>query len=183
MPSQRIMVIRHGEKPSDDGSVRGVDLAGSPDSNELSVRGWQRAGALVGFFAARSNAEQLSPIEEPLFLFAPGATEKAPSVRAEHTLVPLAERLGKPIATEFSKGDEVALVSAISKLSGPVLVAWEHKAIVDIGNALMGASDRTPQSWPEDRFDIVWVFDREGSSWRFRQVPQLLLAGDRPDPI
>lgn len=168
------MVIRHGEKPSDDGSVRGVDVAGSPNSFELSVRGWQRAGALAGFFAA---------IEEPAFLFAPGVTEEAPSVRAEHTLVPLAERLGKSISTEFSKGDEVALVSAIAELPGAVLVAWEHKAIVDIGNALMGATDRTPQAWPEDRFDIVWVFEREESGWRFRQVPQLLLGGDRPDPI
>jgi len=39
--------------------------------------------------------------------------------------------------------------------------------------------------WPDDRFDIVWVFEpgSSGDSWRLRQVPQLLLAGDRAEPI
>ena len=40
-----------------------------------------------------------------------------------------------------------------------------------------------PQEWPDDRFDVVWTFTRDGTGWRFAQVPQLLLAGDRPDPI
>ena len=39
--------------------------------------------------------------------------------------------------------------------------------------------------WPDDRFVIVWVFEpgSSGDSWRLRQVPQLLLAGDRAEPI
>jgi hypothetical protein len=97
-------------------------MAGSPDSNELSVRGWQRAGALIGFFAAKSETEQKG-VEEPAFLFAPGATEEVPSMRAVHTLVPLADSLGKCIATDFRKGDEIARVSAISELSGAVQIA------------------------------------------------------------
>lgn len=36
-----------------------------------------------------------------------------------------------------------------------------------------------PKMWPEDRFDVVWVFTRrKDHSWTFTQVPQLLLAGD-----
>jgi hypothetical protein len=26
-----------------------------------------------------------------------------------------------------------------------------------------------PQSWPEDRYDLIWVFDRSDSLWTFRQ--------------
>jgi hypothetical protein len=35
-----------------------------------------------------------------------------------------------------------------------------------------------PSSWPEERYDIVWVFERDERAWSFSQVPQLLLAGD-----
>ena len=37
----------------------------------------------------------------------------------------------------------------------------------------------------EERFDMIWVFERAaGSSQRgFTQVPQLLLSGDRAEPI
>lgn len=42
----------------------------------------------------------------------------------------------------------------------------------------MTTNDRTPQAWPDDRFDLVWVFEREDEDWRFSQVPQLLLSGD-----
>ena len=44
MPTKRIMVVRHGEKPNPDGSIQGVTEEGFADPDELSVRGWQRAG-------------------------------------------------------------------------------------------------------------------------------------------
>jgi len=42
-----------------------------------------------------------------------------------------------------------------------------------------------PQTWPDDRFDLVWVFEPAPTPGGFRlhQVPQLLLAGDRAYPI
>ncbi|MBL6617311.1 MAG: hypothetical protein ISP45_25085, partial [Reyranella sp.] len=43
-----ILVIRHAEKP--DGVALGVDENGVIDEQSLIVRGWQRAGALVGLF-------------------------------------------------------------------------------------------------------------------------------------
>jgi hypothetical protein len=30
---------------------------------------------------------------------------------------------------------------------------------------------------------MIWTFTRDGDGWRFEQVPQLLLAGDQPEPI
>ena len=47
---------------------------------------------------------------------------------------------------------------------------------------------RTPSSkkvpdWPEDRFDMVWVFDRVDAHWHLTQVRQLFLAGDRAEPF
>jgi hypothetical protein len=57
MAPSRIMFIRHAEKPhkppcdNDDG----VKKTGEKDNESLTVRGWQRAGALVHFFSPRSN--------------------------------------------------------------------------------------------------------------------------------
>jgi hypothetical protein len=38
MAARKIMVIRHTEKPSEDGSVVGVSENGSPDGEQLIVR-------------------------------------------------------------------------------------------------------------------------------------------------
>jgi hypothetical protein len=39
-----------------------------------------------------------------------------------------------------------------------------------------------PEEWPDERFDLVWVFDLDPTSqdYRFSQQPQLLLSGDKP---
>jgi hypothetical protein len=67
-------------------------------------------------------------------------------------------------------------------LNGVVLISWHHEAIPAIKDALLG-DHSAPQKWDKDRFDLVWVFARTAASWRFEQVPQFLLAGDKPNPI
>jgi hypothetical protein len=67
--------------------------------------------------------------------------------------------------------------------AGPTLLAWEHKGIADIVAHLGKVDPAPPGDWPGNRFDLVWVFTANGSGWRFQQVPQLLLAGDSPDPV
>jgi len=57
MPAQKIMIIRHAEKPEHHGP-RGVDENGNEDKESLTVRGWQRAGALVQFFGPSGNARR-----------------------------------------------------------------------------------------------------------------------------
>ena len=178
--TRHIMLIRHAEKPAADGSVVGVDEAGRPNDDQLSVAGWQRAGALVQLF---TGALGRSRLQRPAHLFAPDPTPAAPSVRAMSTLVPLSACLGLHIDTRFSKGQEPDLVDAMMALRGPVLVAWEHRAIVLIANLLMKSDQKTPQVWPDDCFDRIWVFLRSGSEWLFSEVPQLLLAGDRRPPV
>lgn len=121
-----ILLIRHAEKPTPDGVVQGVDGFGKPSADELSVLGWQRAGALAALFA---GADGRRPgLFEPSYLHAARPTPEAPSVRAVSTLQPLADLLGLPISMECAVGEERRLASMLSELDECALVAWEHKA-------------------------------------------------------
>ena len=60
MTARKIMVIRHAEKPDDADTVSGVTLEGHQNPEELTARGWQRAGALATFFAPQMPISEIS---------------------------------------------------------------------------------------------------------------------------
>lgn len=183
MPT-KIMIIRHGEKPADNDSVRGVDESGSHDSSELSVRGWQRAGALVRFFAPLNGAFSHPALATPTTLFAAKPRNGAKSVRSEHTLLPLAQVLNKNIDLRFAPGEEGKLTEAVLRTDGVILIAWEHNAIPGIVDSITGGDHTCPKRWPDPRFDIVWILDQKSpSKWVFSQAPQCVLPADSADVI
>lgn len=177
----KIMLIRHAEKPADHRNSAppfGVDEEGRPDPQSLSPLGWQRAGALVPWFATPWAAG----IAVPTALFAPHL--RGTSDRGRQTLLPLAQRLRLELRADHAVGEEERLVRAVLACAGPVLIAWEHRMLPHVPRLLAGASLRSPAEWPLERFDIAWVLDRnEADTWHFAQVPQLLLAGDITEPI
>ena len=178
----KIMIIRHAEKPTPDGAFRGVTVGGHHDRHDLSVRGWQRAGALVRFFAPHSGSPK-SPISTPSSIFASAATRASPSLRAKHTVVPLAEVLGLPIHAHHADGDEHGVALAALAAAGPVLIAWHHHSIPALIRHIAGDVAGFPPAWPDDRFDLVWVLDRGADgSWTFSQTVQRLFAHDPVEP-
>lgn len=181
MPASKIMLIRHAEKP--EGDVKAVTAAGAHDDEELVVRGWQRSGALVRLFAPRDGKFVDPRLAQPNAIFASAVGKHSNSLRPQHTVLELATMLRQKVDLRFPKGDEADLVKAALAAEGPVLIAWEHEAIPDIVNAIVGNSTTCPQKWPGARFDLVWVLDRKQSGWDFAQVPQLLLSGDSKEPI
>lgn len=180
MTTKTILVIRHAEKPDTHG-VGGVEPNGQPDAKSLTPRGWQRAGALVQFFTP-DDAHPRAPLKRPKYLFAARADQTGDdhSKRPYQTIEPLAAHL-KPAAKidDSLRKDELdKLIRKVTSLDDTVLVSWEHKNIPPMARLLVPASEKVP-NWPEDRFDMVWVFDRLDDSWHLTQVPQLLLAGDK----
>jgi len=174
------MLIRHAEKP--DGNDNGVDQNGNPDKRDLIVRGWQRAGALVQFFANARDPN--GPIERPAAIFATEPTTGSESNRPLHTVTPLAKFLNLNIDSTIAEGSEDALVKAAIAANGVVLIAWHHEKIPAIANLIL-QNQSAPQKWPGDRFDVVWIFTRAAANapWTFSQTPQLLLSGDSPNVI
>ncbi|WP_028229211.1 hypothetical protein [Paraburkholderia ferrariae] len=183
MTPERIMFIRHAEKPAPD-LGGGVDANGKADEESLAVRGWQRAGALARFFCPQEggHAAKLTPHS----VFAPGTGPASKSRRAMQTVAPLVALLqaGSQVnfVTAYLKDDGAALMKDVLAQSGIVLVAWEHKVLPSLIGYLPHAP-RVPAAWPEDRFDLVWVLDRKADGWSFTQLAQMLLAGDSEKPI
>ncbi len=179
----RVMIIRHAEKPDRDGAAPfGLDPDGRPDVHALLVRGWERAGALARFFAPRDGVALPAGLARPTFLVAAAATPDHPSRRSGLTLSALAELTGLATDAAFAPDHEAEAAAAILRRDGVGLVAWEHRRIADLVSALTGGTVAGPH-WPSHRFDMVLVLDRDGTRWRLTQVPQLLLAGDSPEPL
>ena len=183
----KIMVIRHAEKPN--GQATGVKESGEPSSRDLTVRGWQRAGALACFFVPAHGHFHDPLLTRPEFIFASAAVDdpdpgNSRSRRSQETVMPLAQLLSVDVNLNFSKGEELELVAAARQCRGPVLIAWQHENIRTIANAILG-SNSAPQNWPGGRFDVVFVFtlDPVNGTYSFAQVMQRLLAGDSEEPI
>jgi hypothetical protein len=180
----KIMLIRHGEKPTDNPPSAGVGESGNQDPEELSVRGWQRAGALIRFFAPRDGVFANAGLATPDSIFASGIGQHSHSLRPQHTLSPLARALGKAVNVSHLKGEEIPLAQDVLSAGGVVLISWQHERIPAIANQILGSDLVCPQIWPSDRFDLVWILDAlPDGHWSFAQIPQFLLGGDEPAPI
>lgn len=165
VPAQ-VIIIRHGEKPS--------------KGNGLSLKGEQRADALVAFFQGNSEVLQYG-LPDAIFAETPESSGKR--TRPLLTITPLANALNLTPNTSFSRDDIKGLTGEI--MNNPVyegkmvLVCWEHTEIPGIAAAL-GA--KAPSKWSKKVFDRVWIlsFDTISNSSKidFADLPQQLLYGD-----
>ena len=192
-PPQKIMIIRHGEKPAKNPGKDGpfdVQESGEPGNGKsLIVIGWQRAGALNAFFAPYKAKPATPEIATPNYIYAPDP--KKESARPYETVLPLATWLGytqgsERFNTQFTiGGGEPQLVKSVLGLDGTVLICWEHDNIMP---NMVGALNKNvpisnygsiPSPWP-DVFYLVWVFDfdSKAKSYKWTSVNQNLMAGD-----
>jgi hypothetical protein len=179
--NQVIMIIRHAEKPKRSRPALAITPEGEHSKHSLTVAGWMRAGALAGLFAPH-GAEPPAGLCRPDAVYGP-AYEPGRSVRSVQTVTPVAARLGLDVVTSYAAGEEAYLADELRARPGVTLVAWKHSAISKIAEYLGDVTPTPPLRWPGSRYDIVWTFTRNGSGWRFEQIPQMLLPGDLPYPI
>ena len=177
--TRKIMVIRHAEKPDDAGLERGVDEHGIEDSRGLTVRGWQRAGALVRYFVPFQGRYCHPALENPSAVFAVKAN--ASSQRPLLTAQPLARELGLPIDARFASEEVKALLAVVALVDGPVLLSWRHSNVVDIARQLCPAQQPAPE-WRADCFDQTWIFTEAEGHWTMACIAQQLLPGDFSAP-
>ena len=183
----KIMLIRHAEKPPGNPPPHGINAKGDHDEESLTVLGWQRAGALALFFAPSACLFQKPEIATPATVYASQIIKGNGSERPQETVTPLIDKLGSNVKVKFNyaKGQEKEVANSAQARNGVVLICWEHHNISKITRRFPISKNNTtpvPSEWPDDRIDLVWVFDLDSGSggYRFTQIPQLLLAGDAP---
>ena len=179
------MLLRHAEKPVKNGVPFGVNRKGQRSKEALTVRGWQRAGALANLFAPANGQLQHSSLAIPQFLYASKPLLRKGSRRSLQTLMPLAEKLAIKINSDFQRSEFEAMLEDVFSRKGVVLICWQREYIPDIASLILGKKNVAPADWPEDRYDMIWVFtlNRSSSGYGFRQVAQELLGGDLTRPI
>lgn len=148
----KIVLLRHGEKPEDE------------RNHNLSAAGLERSLSLPSLLLRRYG--------RPAAIFAPAPlAPKASGIRSLETIVPTAVASGVNVDTSFGVDDVAALASRIAgdkDLAGKtVFIAWEHKRIPAIAEAL-GVSDAG--SWKSSDFDGLWVVELlDGRAWLVRE--------------
>ena len=177
------MLIRHAEKPAKDNAPFGVNRKGLRSKESLAVRGWQRAGALANLLASPNG--QHPSLATPQFLYASKPLLRRGSRRPMQTLVPLADKLAIKINSDFERSDFESLLKDVFCRNGVVLICWQREYLPQIASLIIGDATLAPSEWPEERYDMIWVFDlnTRSSTYTFNQVPQELLGGDLISPI
>jgi hypothetical protein len=161
---QKIIVIRHGEKPPE--KQPGEDIG------QLNCKGLNRALALAPVI---SNA-----FGKPDVIFAPNPshaemkTDRADDeeqhgyIRALATVEPTAIEFGLPVDTSVDVADVAGLETALEKVLSShgdvfILLAWEHKRIATIVRNLLSARGADPETidsvkeWSGKDFDSIYV--------------------------
>ena len=179
------MLIRHAEKPPKDSAPHGVTQKGERSKESLEVRGWQRAGALANLLAPANGRFQDAALAKPQVLFASKPLRRRGSRRPVETLTPLAQKLAVRINASFARSEFESMLDEVAASKGVVLICWQREYIPDIASHILGNTKAAPSNWPDDCYDMIWVFDLAPSSskYRFKQVPQKLLGGDLVSPI
>jgi hypothetical protein len=135
----------------------------------------------------------------------PGKDGSDPSKRPYQTVLPLSCKAGIRIidsraSTDFQKMVTDLLSFDLAKATTcTLLIAWQHQDILPkkkhadsiVSELIKQTGGQAPAQvpagpWPEERYDLVFVFDRPSGSGpftAFSQVPQMLLSGDSTDPI
>lgn len=179
------MLIRHAEKPAKDSAPFGVTAKGERSKESLEVRGWQRAGALANLLAPTNGHFQHAALARPQCLYASKPVSRKGSRRPVETLTPLAQKLAIRIHSNFQRAEYESMVEEAVLYKGVVLICWQREYIPEIASHILGNDNVAPSEWPDDCYDMIWVFDLLPSrlKYTFKQVPQKLLKGDLTTPI
>lgn len=167
-PKRVLIVLRHGEKPS------------SKSDHTLNAAGRERAEELADLFTS-GRYRDLGLWMPDRLIASKGNT---PSMRPLQTLQPLQRDTGLPLQSRYDfETQELEVGRWLAQRLDVTMVCGEHSALVNVCRAFGVITPKLPKAWDSKRFDMFWVFTSDdGKNWKFRQVPQMLMPGDKNAP-
>ena len=165
-PAQ-VIIIRHAEK--------------SDEGDELSLRGRERAAALVPYFL---GTEDFLQFKTPVAIYAQAPKKATSLIRSLESVQPLAADLHLTVIQTFTRDEYKRTVEEIMHKKvydgRMVLICWEHRVIPDTA-ADFGVED-APKTWHGRDFDRTWVITfRPDKKPEFEDLPQHLMYGNSDD--
>ena len=133
--AQKIVIIRHGEKPE--------------KGDNLSCRGLNRAMQLTDVLYRKAG------IPDKIYTPAINLGSSTSAARMYQTVVPFVVKYNLQVNTKYDVKDAKGIAAAILKQKGTVLLVWEHKAILKIAKAL--GIDDPNLNWDDNDFDSIWI--------------------------
>jgi hypothetical protein len=167
-PAQ-VIIIRHAEKPADEAD---------PDGNKLSLKGRERAAALVPYFLGTPDVLEY---KTPVAIYAQGLKKQSSSHRPVDTVKGLAAALKLEVIDKYLHDDYPQMATDILANRAydgrMVLICWEHKVIPDIARKF--GAHGAPEKWHGHVYDRTWIitFKPDGKPG-FDDLPQRLMFGD-----
>ena len=174
-----VVIMRNAEPREVDRSARGLKKKERPwVTSHLSVKGQQRAQALVPFFMLDQN---LGECGKPVAIFAQGPSKPGDSLAAANTVKPLADTLGLKVQTQYSSHEYNKLVRHVMQSrhynNKPVVISFDNCHIPLLAKSFKAES--LPREWDGDH-DRLWLiyFDKDGHVSHAESRSQKLLFGD-----
>lgn len=132
---QKLVIIRHGEKPD--------------NGDNLSCKGFNRSLQLPALL--------YNKFKTPTKIFVPAIDNKksASQLRMLETITPFAVKYNLNIDSKYDVDDVQDLAASIMKTNGYALVVWEHAKIDNLVKAL--GVDTKGTKWADDDFDSIWI--------------------------
>ena len=131
---QKIVIIRHGEKPE--------------KGDNLSCEGLNRAIQLSGVLYNKIG------IPNQIYVPSLNVGKNTTIARMYQTIIPFAVKYNLNIDTKYSVKDIDKIATNIKQETGTTLLVWEHKNIVKIVMAL-GIKEKL--TWDDNDYDSIWI--------------------------
>lgn len=133
--AQKVVIIRHGEKPA--------------KGENLNCQGLNRSLQLPSILYAKFG------IPDGIYVPSLGINTTTSHARMFETVIPLAAKYNLGINSKFAETDSTAIARDIKGNKGFVLVVWEHRVIPSIVRAL--GVQGFNLKWDDNDYDGIWI--------------------------